>query len=654
MANIGMPDFTTERPTRIPSSFQEQKTPRLDPVSKIAAILSLYPSRPALAAAIISGQHIYSSSSEVPFSRTLLWKTALLQIDTVHSASGKYLPHFNLSPLREHRKTYADLITNIGVPWHLLPKDSVYYKAVSEDTSNDQEVEEDLSNLTINRDRPLSIHKKKLKSSVVAAVDDPLSCDIQRDSKTAKKQETDLNVLLMIIGDVERLFPEHPQMFIESERDKILMIEILYRYSKWINTARKEEGKKQIGYVQGMHELCGVIYAVLKVELIDEVVYDTLNADITSDDNDLASFGKGTAGDTLHSSKKKAGLEIDQRLETQIKEFLSSKYFAHDVFSMFGQLMSPIIDKYFTSSGIVRESIVFDLKLHHVDLGTTEHPGLASALRDSNIESQLWLTRWFRMILTREVGMAYAVRIWDGLIAYACIGAMSDTVSSGHDISVLLPYVIILLVLRIRSPLLKCLVPCLKKAFEGETIDDTEALALLLHYPASTNSPSRSVSPEFADDETEGEPVLMYRKTRDSKFNLLHRKLSRAIEVPKMPSALDLFSDAAHICCLSDSELSEIGPSLIEKYSKGDIYHVLQEVDKDNSGTPFLDGVLKRTKSWKIPSATSISLRSSSSSLSSSSTSASALLNASDSNRTRLEMKLQQRVRARLRDSSNP
>lgn len=670
----------SESSRRLPSSFQPQTIPEMDPVTRIAHVLSSYPSRPAAAAAILSGAHVYSNSSGVPFSRTLLWKTSLLQIDTHRSLiSGEVLPHFDLTPLKQHREIYNDLIVNIGIPWHLLPTDSIYYNKLNENLNN-SDVEEDLSNLKISKNEIIQNKKIKIKSESIqfSTENDPLNPLTSNNFDSKRKSESDLDVLLTIIADVERLFPEHPQMFIESKQDKIQMIEILFRYVKWLNNERDLKNKKQIGYVQGMHELCGVIYAVLKVELIDNnketklKSNDDTNDKINNNDkdneeneaSDLADMNTNNNESNTNKTKNIPQPKLNEKLSNQIKDFLDSDYFMHDVFSMFKELMSPIIDKYFTSSGIVRESIVFDLKLHLLDPGTSKNPGLAAALKDSRIESQLWLTRWFRMLLTRELGLAYSVRVWDGLIAYACVGAMADTVTNGHDVSVLLPYVILLLILRIRSTLLKSLVPSLGKEIDHlhnhNINDDTEALSLLLHYPAKTKiipiSRSTSVEPDSDNDDTNiksDENIITYRKTRNTHHsNNINKKttsetiLEKAVQIPKLPSAVDLFSDAAHICGLSDNELTQIGPSLIDKYSNGDIYNIVHSLRKNRQSSPFIDGVLKRTKAWRSPSP-------SSSNKNDSNKSQVVVPTPIDSNRTRLELKLQQRVQNRLRDRSH-
>lgn len=571
-----------------------------DIITKCATILKRYPSRPSLAAATISGQHIYSSSSIVPFSRSLLWKTALLKIETIGRVNTNDIPLLDLSPLRDCRESYTSLVENIGIPWHSLPKNSVYYKSVEESDIGD--IGGDLSDLSLGK---AIYNKQKMKKESVPLKNSPLFDETPQNKK-------DADMLTVIIADVERLFPEFPEMFIENHENKVMMIEILYRYAKSSDSTRKEQGKKELSYLQGMHELCGVIFAVLNVEAID---FDV-------------SPSEGFITNTEH----------DKKFKSQIQELFHRKYLSQDLFSMFDKLMSPIVDKYFTSSGILKESIIFDLKLHHLDPGTPSHPGLSTVLKDSDIESQLWLTRWFRMILTREVGLAYAVRIWDGLIAYACVGAISDTVDSGNDVSVLLPSVILLLVLRIRSQILKVSVPCLRSVFDPNFEDDSEALSLLLHYPTSEKSLHRSLispSTSFDSDTQDDEPVMMHRRI-NSTDSQTQRLITNATKLPKMPSVIELFTDAASICGLSDTELNAVGSTMIMKYSGGDIYDCLKQIKKSNkSSTNFFDSMMKKTQSWttskssenSIPALSSVEI---------------------DNSRSRLEMRLQKKVHSQL------
>lgn len=577
---------------------QNTSVHKTDLFTKCAAILKRYPSRPALASAIISGKHIYSSRGDVPFCRSLLWKTSLLSIETIRGSGNDQLPLFDMTSLRAFRNTFKRLVTNIGIPWHLLPAESPYYKSIESSISDN--LDEDLSNLSVPKQSSV---KQSLKKEPVSADNCPITSD------SLPNSETDINVLTVIITDVERLFPEYPEMFIQNKQNKILMIEILYRYAKWTNQIRREQGKKELGYVQGMHELCGVIFAVLNVEVIDEL------------------------------EKKPVNDSVNNNFNSQISEFFSKKYLSHDIFAMFDKLMAPIIDKYFTSSGILRESIVFDLKLHHLDLGTPDQPGLATVLKENHIESQLWLTRWFRMILTREVGLAYAVRIWDGLIAYACVGAMSDTVKCGHDVSVLLPLVILILVLRIRTQILKSSVPCLKSTFDVDSDDDSEALSLLLHYPTNKDySFSHSTSPATSfeyDEDNNRKPIMMHRRAKNIDLQT-QNLITRAIKLPKMPSVLELFTDAASICGLSDEELNQIGPILINKYSNGDIYDVLKQVKKNNKTTSnFFNTVFKRPPRWAHPKSIDEKIAPEESS-------------SMDTYRARLEIRLQKKVKDKL------
>lgn len=572
------------------SNHKSPSVNKSDLITKCATILKQYPSRPALASAILSGEHVYSSKSKIPFSRSLLWKTSLLKIDTIRQPGEDCIPVFDLVPLREYRKNYKNVVTNIGIPWHLLPIDSKYYRSIK--TSLAENLDEDLSNLSISNSPNL---KRKLKREELNASSNPIS-------RNTTLQESDLGFLTVIIADVERLFPEYPEMFINNKSNKISMIELLYRYAKWNNKKRHDQGKKELGYVQGMHELCAVIFAVLNVELIDETMN---NKDIVID-----------------------------KFSSQIMEFFSRDFLWSDLFAMFDKLMEPIADKYFTSSGILRESIVFDLKLHHLDIGSTNQPGLAAVLKGEHIESQLWLTRWFRMILTREVGLAYSVRIWDGLIAYGCVGASSDTVTGGNDISVLLPSVILLLVLRIRSQILIASVPTLKAVFGTDIDDSIEALSFLLHYPIDKNSSfSRSVSPSVSFECDPEEQIMMHRRNISNDIQT-QKLIDKATALPKMPSALDLLHDAVLICGLSDDELSQLGPKLIKKYSNGDIYEIYDNIRRNKRTTKnIFAAVLQKSQSWTSPHTTSVD-----SNLK------------TDAYRTRMENRLQKKVKDKLNE----
>lgn len=611
-----------------------------DQVNRIKEVLGLFPSRPSLASSVLSAYHVKKLSGKVPFCRTLLWKTSLLHIDITHMKNGNsVMPFFDMTNLKGQRELYETLVTNIGIPWHLLPKDSLYYREIKDDVFGGNDVEEDLCNLKLDGQSTVHMRKTKLKSQPVPSDEDPLRKPSLESFED--KEESDVNILQIIISDVERLFPEHPHMFIEDTKNKKMIIEILYRYTKWSNHLRESKGDKKIGYVQGMHELCGIIHAVLKVELLTE------NEKVGNTDATIKNYDLSVEREDTHVSEGKLENEatmnsFESKLEEQIKYFLSEKYFAHDVFAMFKELTLPLLDKYFTSSGIVRESIFFDLKLHHLDLGSANRPGLATSLRESHIESQLWLTRWFRMLLTREVGLAYAVRIWDGLIAYSCAGAQANTTENENDVSTLIPYIVILLILRVRSVLLSSMVPSLKEILEAYG-EEKEPLSVLLHYPfddQEIQSP-RSASPD-PDDENVDSSITSYRLSKDIRYSKSYKELKRMLKIPKMPSSVTLLSDAILLCGKTDAELNEMGPLLTKKYARDDVYDVLKLVEKDKlSSASFFDGVLKRTKSWKIAPSPSSSGHSAVSSSAS---------NGVDSNRTRLETRLQQRVHDRLRN----
>lgn len=404
-----------------------------------------------LAQALISGNYKPEDNPD-SFCRPFLWKSILMKVD-IQKIDDDY--ELNLSNLRNSRLKYADLIDQISPPWHLLEKDSIYYKQLDEDQSSLDVTDNNNNNTT-------KAQVSKVKLLKVDSDNHPLSSHSSR-------RVIEIDTLNMIILDVERLFPDYPKMFIESIKDKKVIIEILYRYSKVCGR----------GYIQGFHEICGVIYIILLNELTKEFENEE---EETNDNNDL-------------TTDKKIEKPIISKLDDQINEMFLEQYFVHDVFSTFNAFITPLLDKYYTSSGVVQESILFGIKMRHID------PSLEHALRRVEVvggHAQVWLSRWFRMLGTREIGVRKGIRLWDGLISYAgLLNNTSKSVSSPVDVSKLLPFTILLLLMNIRTELLiasganpsvaasndKSNKRKSKLYHSNDDIDDTDVLFLLLHYP---------------------------------------------------------------------------------------------------------------------------------------------------------------------------
>lgn len=545
------PSGTTSQLKRFPSTEERCK-------KSILKFKSIH----NIAQGLISGSYVPEKCPD-SFCRPFLWKSILLRVE-IQTQNGNC--ELNMGNLRSSRARYAQLLDQISPPWHLLDNDSIYYRPLDEVQSSLDVTETE------------AVEKGGVKKVARVKVDNdhhPLAL--------RTKKVVDIDTLNMIIMDVERLFPDFPKMFIESFKDKVMIIEILYRFSKVCGR----------GYIQGFHEICGVIFMILLSELSEK----PLDSESLNDHNDLT------------SDKQVPEHELST-LDAQINEFFLKEYFVHDVFSTFEAFITPLLEKYYTSSGVVQESILFGIKMRHID------PSLEHALRRVEVvggHAQVWLSRWFRMLATREIGVRKGIRLWDGLISFAGLSSNSYlSTSSPVDVSSLLPFTILCLLMNIRTELLiaagadpaaaasqdKTKRRNSKLYQSNDEIDDTDVLFLLLHYPQDA-----------------------------------------------IGSISDLVADAASLALANDDDdaLKMRGSNIVEKCNskKGILGGVIStptpkpaEESKSASFNPW-SGMLKRasslSKSWTTPP-----------------TSESPKGQNLDEDRLRLELKLQQRVRDKL------
>ncbi|GMM32423.1 hypothetical protein DAMA08_051680 [Martiniozyma asiatica (nom. inval.)] len=406
--------------------------------------IAAYPTLTNLCQSVISGE--YGPQSE-KFSRAFVWKASLLDIQTIPQND---MPLLDLTNIRLARSEYNNLL-KLAIPWHLLDLDCDYYIKDSDKLLT--------CDLTLQR---------------IPVGDDPLSL-------TKNNEISDKELLELIITDVERLFPDYPHLFINNQEAKRNIIEILFRFGK---VAPK-------GYLQGMHEICGVIYLVLG----KRDTYET-NVEVNANVN-------------ANGENK-----IQDKLNEQIKELISAEFINHDTFAILSKLTIPLLPLYYSSTGLISQSILFGLKLQHID------PILANSLSKLNLlggNSQVWLARWLRMLISREIGFKQAVRVWDILFAFANIS--NDNIDE-PGVSHILLHVVIVLLLRIRvqlliaagenptkisasasssatsssssssfssssapKPVTSSLSSKIKSPKSKHEFDDTDVLYLLLHYP---------------------------------------------------------------------------------------------------------------------------------------------------------------------------
>lgn len=329
------------------------------------------------------------------FSRTLVWKvcliTDLLDIKTWESKLG------------DTRVVWHELSvrTDLVVPWHRLPSDSTFYI--------------DKFRTPVKR-TPTQTKMGKTTLARVLTDSDPLL--ISRSPSPGAKlrfSDDDIDLLLTIIVDIDRLFPGVPFFNLEgSVKYKRMLIHLLYVWLKC---------NPHIGYKQGFHEIMGLILVNLYRELV-EVPLDK----VTGNDRKILSM-------------------------------FNRKYLAHDVFTCFNRFVvdGGVVGLYYELELALWRAIdKFNVQLMKVD--QVIHYHLISKLK---LESQLWIIRFFRLLLLREVGeLATALLVWDRMIAAKLLGV---------NLPDLINFMVISLVIQVKTQLV--------------VGDFSELLSLLLHYP---------------------------------------------------------------------------------------------------------------------------------------------------------------------------
>lgn len=308
------------------------------------------------------------------------------------------------------RRDYDVLKQEFQVPWNQLPHDHEFYQPATAFLESD--ISDDLT--------------KKQKLSRMSVNHDPLSTNT---SSARKKTPTDIVTLETLIADVDRLFPQLPDCFINKRHNKIKVIEILYIWWK-LNGGI---------YQQGIHELVGLIFIHVKNESVHP-----------------ANISKRKVG-----ASEGSNVELSP-LEKEIVEFADSNYVCHDVFNIFNRFINLVVDKYYSETSLLQESIKFDLILHQLD--KFQYILFKNRLK---IDSTIFLLRYYRLLFIRELGLNSTVLLWDKLMAFGYLNKQNG--DTQLNLTPLLPYITILLLSKIKA----------KTIYS----DYGETLFMLLHYP---------------------------------------------------------------------------------------------------------------------------------------------------------------------------
>jgi TBC1 domain family protein 5 len=234
--------------------------------------------------------------------------------------------------------------------------------------------------------------------------------------------ESDVELLETIIMDIDRLFPGD-EFFCDknpaSHECKRSIIEILYVWSKC---------NPNIGYKQGFHEILGLVYMNLYKESVIIPSTNTLS-----------------------------------QQDYSILNLVNRKYLCHDCFTIFNKFVveSTLVAKFYESEDNLWKSIEsFNVSLMKID--QLIHYNLITRI---HLESQLWIIRYLRLLLLREIGDLNSTSLlWDKLVA-----TTTSTSSSLQLLPEMLTFMVIQLLIQIKSELITC--------------DFSESIGLLLHYP---------------------------------------------------------------------------------------------------------------------------------------------------------------------------
>lgn len=334
------------------------------------------------------------------FSRLFLWKTCLI---TNSLDPREWDAGLMLSRIFYHKLREEK---DMRVQWHLLDEDNEFYlPQIASARGADH------------RSQPSPNHLQRIKN----ILNDPLASHVPEAESPSSSYQLDHDLLMSIIMDVQRLFPGE-DFFHESSRAalkrKRQIVSTLYVWSKC---------NSSVGYKQGLHEIMGLIFINLHYELIEPSSTDVMAVN-----------------------------------ERQILNLYDEKFIEHDLFAIFNTfaVKSGVVQNFYSSESNLMSFInVFNMYLMKVD--QLVHYNLVTKLR---LESQLWIIRYLRLLLLRELGNSLEIPslLWDKLAAI-------DTRDGTSTLPDTIAFLIVVLLIHIKTDL----VPC----------DFPEALSLLLHYP---------------------------------------------------------------------------------------------------------------------------------------------------------------------------
>lgn len=388
-------------------------------------------SMPDFRAAVVLGKY-----HTLPFfSRVLAWKACFLT-DSLNTPVWA-------ERLRISRLVFRDLRqkSDMKVPWwtldsdcdlYVLPQSSTHSSKPHSTKSPASVKARQLQRIPIDADplsQPDPLSDPLSGSGAESAVSDPFKSGVA---------SCDADLLHSVVVDVQRLFPGELLFHDASPaavRRKRHVATMLYVWAKC---------NPHVGYKQGMHEILGLIYVNMAREAVD----------------------MPAATDAAYTAADRGILAL-----------FDAHYLQHDVFALFNRFVgaSGVVAHFYQSEQQLMNLIAaFDALLMKVD--QLVHYNLVTKLR---LEPQLWIIRYLRLLLLRELGsdMAPLSVIWDKLMAAELLLPAALLCLPNMVL-----FLVVVLLVRIKAELMVC--------------DFSEALTLLLRYPIASKI---AADPHFLD-----------------------------------------------------------------------------------------------------------------------------------------------------------
>jgi len=251
-------------------------------------------------------------------------------------------------------------------------------------------------------------------------INHPLS---QNDESIWKKFWQNQELEKEINQDIERTYPENE--FFQRKDIREMMLRILFIYARQ---------NPKLAYKQGMHELLAPFLYILELE---KIVVKEENA------ND------------------------------ELSRLMDANFVEHDAFTMFNHLMRTVKEWFVSDVPIPPKKkeetkeeeeplspVVKKCRHIQYDIVRKYDPQLFSYLTNLQVEPQLYMLRWIRVLLGREFHLADLLLLWDAIFAHS-----SDLV--------LLDFVCVSMLLYIRDQLIhRDYTSCMRRLFKYPPVED--------------------------------------------------------------------------------------------------------------------------------------------------------------------------------------